>query len=134
MKSTERTGKLLLRLLLLTACLLLAACSATITRSELSGIIQEKPASTIVDVRSSGEYAADHLPGAVNIPFYSIISGLRERGVSPEKPLYIYCEHGPRAGLAGLTLYLYGYREVYSLEGHMQGWRSSGLAVEKVRP
>lgn len=134
MNSHKTASRLLSRTVLLTACTLLFACSTTITRSELHQRLQEKPAPTIVDVRSAGEYAADHLPGAVHVPFYAIISGLDRLGLPKERALFIYCEHGPRAGLAGLALYLYGYREVYSLEGHMQGWRESGLPLEKGQP
>ena len=134
MNSLNITGRHLLRMMLLTACLLLVACATTISQNDLLKIIREQPAQTIVDVRSSGEYATDHLPGALHIPFYSIVSGLKGVGVPQERPLYIYCEHGPRSGLAGLTLYLYGYRNVYTLEGNMKGWREHGLPVEKIHP
>ena len=109
----------------------LTACSTTIVRSELQKKLLESPAPLVVDVRSEGEYNADHIPGAINIPFYSIGSGLGSLSFPKEKPVVLYCEHGPRAGLAGISLYFHGYGKVYSLEGHMKGWRESGLPVEK---
>ncbi len=112
------------------ACMGLAGCATSLSRADLLKKLQEKPAPLIVDVRSQGEYERDHIPGAVHIPFYSIGSGLKELGRAKHDEIVLYCEHGPRAGLAGLTLYLSGYDRVYSLQGHMKGWRESGLPVE----
>jgi rhodanese-related sulfurtransferase len=114
------------------ACLGIAGCATSISRADLLKKMREKPAPVIVDVRSEGEYEKDHIPGAVHIPFYSIGSGLKQTGHSRHEEIVLYCEHGPRAGLAGLTLYLSGYDRVYSLEGHMKGWRASGSPVEKM--
>ncbi len=112
------------------ACISLGGCATPISRADLLKKLQEKPAPLVVDVRSQGEYERDHIPGAVHIPFYSIGSGLKELGRASHDEIVLYCEHGPRAGLAGLTLYLSGYDRVYSLAGHMKGWRESGLPVE----
>lgn len=130
-----KTFILLNKYLLLTAlsALYLTACSTTIVRSELQKKLLESPAPLIVDVRSAGEYNTGHIPGAIHIPFYSIASGLEMLAFPKGKPVVIYCEHGPRAGLAGISLYFQDFEKVYSLEGHMQGWRESGLPVE-VRP
>jgi len=119
------------KFLLFSTLPLLCGCATTIVRSDLQKRLLESPAPLIVDVRSEGEYAADHIPGAVHIPFYSIGSGLKLLSFQKERQVVLYCEHGPRAGLAGISLYFQGYDRVYSLEGHMKGWRESGLPVEK---
>ena len=108
----------------------LAACSTSIAREVLLQRMQEGIAPLIVDVRSQAEYDRDHVPGAVHIPFFSIGSGLQKVGVSINDPIVLYCEHGPRAGIAGFSLYLSGYEQVYSLEGHMKSWRSHEYPVE----
>ena len=126
-----RNTMILLRVLvLLLVCLNVTGCSTTMPQGELLKKLREEPALVIVDVRTRHEYATDHLPGAVHIPFYGIGSGLKDRGVLKNEQIVLYCEHGPRAGLAGLALYLRGYARVYSLEGHMQGWRTKGLPIE----
>jgi rhodanese-related sulfurtransferase len=45
----------------------------------------------------------------------------------------LYCEHGPRSGIASFLLFLSGYENVYSLEGHMKGWRGNMFPVETGR-
>lgn len=105
-------------------------CAASMTRDELLRRMQERTAPLIVDVRSQGEYDRDHVPGAVHIPFYSIGSGLEGIGFSKKEPVVLYCEHGPRSGIAGLTLFVHGYEKVYSLEGQMKGWRKNEFPIE----
>ena len=115
----------------LTVCVLISGCATTITQTDLLKEMQEHRAPVIVDVRSRGEYDSDHLPGAVHIPFYTIGSGLKELKYTKNEPIVLYCEHGPRAGIAGFSLKLQGYEQVFSLEGHMKQWRANGLPAEK---
>jgi rhodanese-related sulfurtransferase len=105
-------------------------CSTAITREDLLKQLQSDAPPLVVDVRSQGEYNRDHVPGAVHIPFYSIGSGLKDLGFPKKDPVVLYCEHGPRAGFAGISLFLSGYDNVYSLEGHMKGWRKSESPIE----
>ncbi len=109
-----------------------AGCATGISRDALLKQMQEGTAPFIVDVRSQGEYNRDHIPGAVHISFYSIRSGLKEAGVVSQDPVVLYCEHGPRAGIAGFLLFLAGYERVFSLDGAMKGWRKSDYPLEKL--
>jgi rhodanese-related sulfurtransferase len=87
-------------------------------------------------VRSRAEYREAHVPGAVHIPFYALLSG-RDRIPAPadeSQPVVLYCEHGPRAGIARAQLWLAGVKPVTFLEGHMSAWKRDGLPVEKSAP
>lgn len=112
-------------------CLTVAGCASSITGDTLLKMLQEKPAPLVVDVRSQGEYETGHIPGAINIPFYEIGSGLQQRGFSKNDMVVLYCEHGPRAGVAGFSLYLHGYERFFTVAGHMQAWRAGGMPVER---
>jgi len=105
-------------------------CATGVTRDELLTLMRDGTAPLIVDVRSQGEYDRGHVPGALHISFYSIGSGLDGIGFSKNDPVVLFCEHGPRSGIAGFTLKVLGYERVYSLEGHMKGWRTDGYPVE----
>jgi rhodanese-related sulfurtransferase len=101
----------------------LTGCAVNMTGDELLKRMQEGTAPLIVDVRSQGEYDRDHVPGATHIPFYAISSGLQQLGYPKTDPVVLYCEHGPRASIAGISLYLSGYDKIYTLDGHMKKWR-----------
>lgn len=107
-------------------------CAVSMTGDELLKRMQEGTAPLIVDVRSQGEYDRDHVPGATHIPFYSISSGLKQLGYSKAEPVVLYCEHGPRSGIAGISLFLSGYDNVFSLDGHMKNWRKKEFPIEIV--
>lgn len=114
----------------LASCLL--ACAEPIGRAELLARIEAGAPPIIVDVRSRSEFEEAHVPGAVHIPFYRMLSRADELPAprEPEEPLVVYCEHGPRAGLARAQLWLVGERPVRFLEGHMSAWKRDGRPVE----
>ncbi len=130
MVSRSRSRRSLTGILVVMIISCAIGCAANITREDLLKQLQSDAPPLVVDVRSQHEYDRDHVPGAVHIPFYSIGSGLKEMGYSKKDPVVLYCEHGPRTGIAGFSLYLSGYEKVYSLEGNMKGWRKSEFPIE----
>ncbi|TQF15109.1 rhodanese-like domain-containing protein [Myxococcus llanfairpwllgwyngyllgogerychwyrndrobwllllantysiliogogogochensis] len=75
---------------------------------------------TLVDVRTPEEFAAGHLPGAVNIPVDDLSQRLQELG-PPENPLVIYCRSGGRSARAEKLLKEQGFQQVLNL-GPMSTW------------
>jgi len=73
----------------------------TITASELSSDTGTLREFQWIDVRSPGEYAAGHIPGAVNIPMEQIEARLDD--LLPGVPIILVCQAGKRARMvAGL--------------------------------
>lgn len=84
----------------------------------------------IVDVRTQAEFDSGHVPGAIHIPFYAVLTRRAELP-APSTPVVVYCAHGPRAGMAKLQLRAAGFEHVRYLDGHMSEWSRRGLPVER---
>jgi rhodanese-related sulfurtransferase len=74
----------------------------------------------LVDVRSAGEFANGHLPGAVNIPVQELDRRLAEVGPR-DGELILYCRSGSRSGRAAALLRANGFTKVHNL-GPMTAW------------
>ena len=85
----------------------------------------------ILDVRSAGEFAAGHVPGAVHVPFTSVLGGSDDVRAKKSAVVVVYCGRGPRAWLAGAWLRRRGYERVTYLRGHMTAWRRAGFREER---
>jgi rhodanese-related sulfurtransferase len=109
-----------------------SACADHVGRAELLRQIEAGEAPPIVDVRSRGEFETSHVPGAVHVPFYSLLS--QGDRIPEGQPIVVYCEHGPRAGIARAQLWLTIDRPVLFLEGHMTAWKRDGLPVDSEEP
>ena len=98
--------------------------------SDLLARISTGTAPKVLDVRSRGEFTRGHVPGAMHVPFWKLLTRAPRISMSLDDPLVVYCEHGPRAWLAGAALRRRGFRRVVYLEGHMSQWRRAGLREE----
>ena len=106
-----------------------AAQAASISPSELQGRRDAGTAPVVIDVRTADEYAAGHIPGAVNIPFDQVAARIRE--VEAPHGVALYCMVGPRARRGEAALLTSGYESVFHIEGGLAAWEASGLPVER---
>jgi phage shock protein E len=74
----------------------------------------------LVDVRTPGEFAAGHLPGAINLPLAELERGLGSLG-SKDGTIVLYCRSGSRSALARRMLLASGFTAVHDL-GAMSSW------------
>jgi rhodanese-related sulfurtransferase len=96
-----------------------------ITASDLNLKIAEDEDMTIISCRSATDYAAGHIPGAINIGIDSLLDNLDK--IDPDEPVYVYCYTGHTAAQFASLLNLLGY-DAYSLKFGMCSW-SSDLEV-----
>jgi rhodanese-related sulfurtransferase/DNA-binding transcriptional ArsR family regulator len=84
---------------------------------------------TVLDVRPEDEFAAGHLPQAVNIPLRELSRRLRE--ISTRREIVAYCR-GPYCVLAFEAVALLRERgfKVRRLEDGYPEWKAAGLPVE----
>lgn len=100
--------------------------------------IHANPAVLVLDVREPGEYAAGHIPGALNVP-----RGLLEAKADPSYPareprlgdrrqkIVVHCASGVRSAFAADVLQTMGFEDVCSMAGGFSAWQQKGLPVEK---
>ena len=100
-----------------------------VTPRDLFAAIEAASAPRILDVRTEQEFAAGHVPGAINLPFMRA----GELNADPAEPLVVYCGLGPRAWIAGLVLRRRGFTAISYLRGHMAAWRRAGLPEARDR-
>lgn len=105
-----------------------------ISATDLDQQIQSGTAPVIVDVRSAYEYRKGHIPGAIHMPFWQSFFLANDLIAPGERPVVVYCQHGPRAGIAKFALRQAGYADVRYLDGHMNGWEKAGLPLETASP
>lgn len=79
-----------------------AAALATLQRAD----------SLLIDVRSSEEFSAGALPGAIRIGHDEIAAQIASIAPDKDRPLVLYCRSGRRSGLAKQSLENLGYRQV----------------------
>jgi len=113
---------------------LLAACSTStethIKQTELLTLLQSDQAPPIIiDVRSSSEYNAGHIPEARHISFWQSFTTDALDNKDKQEEIILYCEHGPRAGIAKFAYFMAGFENIRYVEGHMTAWRSAGLPM-----
>ena len=81
-----------------------------------------QPGAVLVDVRRPEEFAAGHLPGAVNIEVTAPDFGQRITKLDNTKPTYVYCRSGARSATAAGQLSTAGFAQVSNLLGGVLDW------------
>lgn len=69
----------------------------------------------VVDVRTPAEFAAGHVPGALNIPFEEMERRHAELGPA-STPVLLYCRSGRRSGIAAQVLRSKGFDRLYDFQ------------------
>jgi len=97
----------------------------------LHALLAGEKSPQVIDVRTSEEYAAGHIPGALHIPFDEIAERIVE--IDTPNGVALYCMVGPRARKGEAALRKSGYTEVLHIQGGLSAWQESGLPVERGR-
>lgn len=69
----------------------------------------------VLDVRTPGEFAADALPGTINVPLDHLHAHVASVVPDPATPVLLHCQSGGRSGLACKMLRRMGYARVGNL-------------------
>ena len=85
----------------------------------------ENGAVAVVDVREPHEFAAGHIPGAINQP----LSRFDPADLPTGKPVVLICQAGARSAKALGKALAAGATDIRHYPGGMSGWRASGGEV-----
>lgn len=85
----------------------------------------------VVDVREPDEFAAGHLPDAINIPLGQLAKRVGELDNWKTFPLLVYCASGGRSARACTDLRKQGFEKLHNLDGGVSAWQKAGLPVRK---
>ncbi len=130
MKTLRQTTILLAASLL--AFVAQAADTPRIDHQALWKRIDSKDAALIIlDVRTPEEFAAGHVPGAINIPYTYLPASISHLKDASEKDIVLYCESGVRAERAASRLRENGFTRLLHLDGDMKKWRENEQPTEK---
>ena len=90
----------------------------------------------IIDVREYDEYAAGHLPGAINIPrgVLEFKIGMVPECANKDGAFLIYCRTSGRAALSAVQLQKLGYGNIVSMLGGFDAWNTENRPTEKPEP
>lgn len=83
--------------------------------------------SIIVDARKPGEFSAEHVESAVNIPLDFVNEQLSE--VPKEEEFYLHCAGGYRSVIMASILKARGYHNIVNVEKGMAGIRKTGIKL-----
>jgi phage shock protein E len=129
-----RNRKTLAAGLLASAALTVAACSsgedsvATIDAPGLVDVIESGEA-VVIDVRTPGEYAAGHVPGALNIDVQSPSFGDEIAELPTDETYVVYCRSGNRSADATAQMADAGFIDLYNVDAGLATLAEAGVPL-----
>jgi rhodanese-related sulfurtransferase len=101
---------------------------------DLSRLLQERPDTRLLDVRTPGEFEAEHIVGAYNVPLDTLGEHGPEIRAGVAEPVVLVCRSGQRARKAEDALKAAGMSNLHVLDGGMSAWAAAGLPVRRGAP
>ena len=92
-----------------------------LSHQDAERLMQEREI-VIADVRDQDSYDSGHITNAVHLSV-AALQGYCNRA-DKNKPVLVYCYHGISSQSVAQHLVEYGFKEVYSLIGGFEAWKS----------
>jgi len=105
-----------------------------LTPQELARLREREPGVRLLDVRTPGEFEAQHIEGSYNVPLDTLhehAAGIRA-GVA--EAVVLVCRSGQRGRKAEDVLRAAGMDNLYVLEGGLSAWTAAGQPVREGKP
>jgi phage shock protein E len=83
----------------------------------------------VLDVRTSGEFAAGHISNSINIDVETGEFANQVANLDKTKTYAIYCQSGRRSAIAASQMVKLGFTSLYNLNGGIGAWAGAGQTV-----
>jgi phage shock protein E len=80
-------------------------------------------------VRTPEEFAAGHLPGAININVEASDFDTKVAGLDESAETLVYCRTGNRSGIATDKMVELGFTDMSDLQGGIEAWAAAGEEI-----
>ncbi len=84
----------------------------------------------VLDVRTSQEFAAGHIPGAINLDVNGADFEQKVAGLDKSKSYLVHCAAGVRSARACDKMSKLDFSKLYNLEGGFKAWEKAGNKAE----
>lgn len=97
--------------------------------AELERTLADDPTTTVLDVRTPGEFASGHIDGARNVPLLELPERIAE--VPTDRTVYVVCRSGARSSTAISMLLRAGRgHDLVNVRGGMTRWNEHSAPVQ----
>jgi len=107
------------------------ASMKTASADEVKAVVEKKSKVILMDVRTSGEWAAGHLPGAIHVDRGLIEFTVWKAIPDQNAQIIVYCKTGGRATLATKTMLDLGYKNARVAGISYDAWVKAGNPVAR---
>lgn len=83
----------------------------------------------LLDVRTSSEFTAGHIEGAINIDVEGMTFDEEILALDKRKTYAIYCQSGRRSRIAVESMNKAGFTKLFNLDRGIGSWQDAGLPV-----
>ncbi len=92
--------------------------------------MRDKPDTVILDVRTTDEFAAGHVPKAVNLPINDPQFKKKLEALDKGKTYLVHCAKGVRSERA-CKMMNGGFKSLFDFSGGFEAWKNAGKPIEK---
>ena len=92
--------------------------------------LREGGTNVVLDVRSTGEYKAGHIPGAINLDVNTPDFKEKLKALDRSKLYLVHCAAGVRSAKACKIMSAIQFTNLVNLEGGFRAWQKEGKPVE----
>ena len=105
-----------------------------LTPADLACLLRDRPETRLLDVRTPGEFEAEHIAGAYNVPLDTLGEHGAEIRAGVSEPVVLVCRSGQRARKAEEALAAAGMSNLHVLDGGIAAWVAAGQPVRRGAP